>query len=77
MPTEDGGVSVVYVLGWESRENLRGKRAHLIVFDELDTMRSFVHGWTEIFRPMLTDTRGKATFIGTPKKETEAEQSRR
>ena len=29
----------------------------------------FFIGWQEIFRPAMTDTGGKAIFIGTPKKE--------
>lgn len=69
VPTQDGGYSIIYIAGWENRENFRGMKAHMIVFDELDTMRQFFIGWQEIFRPALTDTRGKATFIGTPKKE--------
>jgi len=69
IPTVDGGHSIIYVLGWENRENVRGMKAHLIVFDELDTMRDFFVGWQAIFRPMLTDTVGKCIFIGTPKKE--------
>ena len=69
VPTQDGGESIIYIAGWENRENFRGKKAHLQVFDELDTMKNFFIGWQEIFRPALTDTQGKAIFIGTPKKE--------
>ena len=69
IPTQQGGTSTIYVSGWENRENFRGLKANLIVFDELDTMKDFFIGWQEIFRPALTDTSGKATFIGTPKKE--------
>ena len=69
LPTTAGGFSTIYVAGWENRENFRGMKAHLIVFDELDTMKDFFIGWQEIFRPALTDTAGKAIFIGTPKKE--------
>ena len=69
VPTKDGGFSNIFVSGWENRENFRGRNAYKIVFDELDTMRNFFLGWQEIFRPALTDTGGKAIFIGTPKKE--------
>ena len=69
LPTQDGGFSTIYVSGWENRENFRGMKAYKIVFDELDTMREFFLGWQEIFRPALTDTGGKAVFVGTPKKE--------
>ena len=69
VPTADRGFSLITVAGWENRENFRGMKAYKIVFDEVDTMRDFFIGWQEIFRPALTDTRGGATFIGTPKKE--------
>lgn len=69
LPTQDGGISTIYLSGWENRENFRGLKADLVVFDELDTMRNFFIGWQEIFRPALMDSGGKATFIGTPKKE--------
>ena len=69
LPTQGGGKSIIYLSGWENRENFRGLKADLIVFDELDTMRNFFIGWQEIFRPALMDSGGSATFIGTPKKE--------
>lgn len=69
VPTALGGQSIIFVAGWENRENFRGKKAKLIVFDEVDTMRDFFVGWQEIFRPALMDLRGRAVFIGTPKKE--------
>lgn len=69
LPTQDGGISRIYVSGFEARENFRGMRADLIIFDETDTMVDFFIGWQEIFRPALVDTGGKAIFIGTPKKE--------
>ena len=61
--------SIIQVAGWENRENFRGKPAHHITFDEVDTMKDFFIGWQEIFRPSLIDTNGSADFIGTPKKE--------
>lgn len=69
VPTQEGGYSTIFVAGWENRENFRGMNAHHITFDELDTMKDFVVGYQEIFRPALTDTLGTADFIGTPKKE--------
>lgn len=67
--TQDGGYSTIFISGWENKENFRGKAAHFIVFDEVDTMKNFFIGWQEIFRPTLLDTGGGAVFIGTPKKE--------
>jgi|TARA_Y100000310_G_scaffold335706_1_gene418425 hypothetical protein len=69
LPTKDGGVSRIFIAGFETRESFRGLKADLIVFDETDSMPDFFIGWQEIFRPALTDTAGKAIFIGTPKKE--------
>lgn len=69
VPTQDGGFSTIFLAGWENRENFRGRPAYAVVFDETDTMRDFFIGWQEIFRPALVDMNGKATFIGTPKKE--------
>jgi len=69
VPTMDGGTAIIYVGGWENRENYRGMKFHHITFDELDTLKDFFIGWQEIFRPALTDTAGTANFIGTPKKE--------
>ena len=69
LPTTDGGVSHLFVSGFEARENFRGLKADLIIFDEVDTCKEFFLGWQEIFRPSLTDTGGGAVFIGTPKKE--------
>jgi len=71
VPTIDGGISILYIAGWENRENFRGKKATLVVFDEVDTMRDFFLGWQEIFRPSLMDSKGNAIFIGTPKKESQ------
>jgi len=69
VPTAQGGKSIIYIGGWENRENYRGMKFHHITFDELDTLKDFFIGWQEIFRPALTDTEGTADFIGTPKSE--------
>lgn len=69
LPTTDGGISRIFLSGFEARENFRGLRADLIIFDEVDTCADFFIGWQEIFRPSLIDTQGSALFIGTPKKE--------
>lgn len=63
------GESIVYLAGWENKENFRGKSADLIVFDELDTMRNFMISYEEIFLPAILDRKGSVIFIGTPKKE--------
>lgn len=70
VPNEDGETSIIYVGGWENRENYRGLADVVhITFDETDTLKDFFISWLEIFRPMFLDTGGTADFIGTPKKE--------
>lgn len=70
VPTQEGGVSTIFIGGWENRENYRGMPNVVhIEFDEVDTMKDFFMGWIQIFRPMLIDTGGSAGFGGTPKKE--------
>lgn len=59
--------SKIVLRGWESIETLRGQKFDFIVIDEVAMMRSFWLNWQEIIRPTLTDTKGEALFISTPK----------
>src|SRR3990167_3985926 len=59
--------SKVSLKGWEAIETLRGQRFDLIVLDEVAMMRNFWSNWQEVIRPTLTDTKGEALFISTPK----------
>lgn len=62
------GLSVSILLrGWESIETLRGQKFSFVVIDEVAMMRNFWVGWQEVIRPALTDTKGHALFISTPK----------
>jgi len=65
--TRNGGQSYVSLRGWESIETMRGQQYDLIVIDEIASMRNFQSNWEEVVRPTLTDTRGEAIFISTPK----------
>ena len=65
--TQDGGKAKIYLRGWESIENLRGQRFDFLVLDEVAIFRNFWIGWHEVLRPTLTDTKGEALFISTPK----------
>jgi PBSX family phage terminase large subunit len=65
--TKDGETSSIVLRGWESIETLRGQQYDLIVIDEIASMRNFWSNWQEVVRPTLTDTRGEAIFISTPK----------
>jgi PBSX family phage terminase large subunit len=59
--------SLIQLRGWESIETMRGQRFDLLILDEVAMMRNFWSNWEEVLRPTLTDTRGGAIFISTPK----------
>jgi len=65
--TIKGGTSSIYLRGWEAVETLRGNRFDFLVLDEVASYRGFWSGWHEVLRPTLTDTKGCALFISTPK----------
>lgn len=59
--------SLIILRGWESIETIRGQKFDLIVLDEVASMRNFVINWQEVIRPTLTDNKGEALFISSPK----------
>lgn len=59
--------SLIILRGWESIETLRGQAFNMVVIDEVAMMRDFWLNWHEVIRPTLTDTKGEAMFISTPK----------
>jgi len=59
--------SKVSLKGWEAIETLRGQHFDMIVLDEVAMFRNFWSNWHEVIRPTLTDTKGEAMFISTPK----------
>lgn len=65
--TTKGGTSTIMLRGWESIETLRGQRFDFIVVDEIASMRNWSVNWEEVIRPTLTDVKGEALFISTPK----------
>lgn len=65
--TLKGGESLIVLRGWESIETMRGQQYDFFVIDEVAMMRNFWLAWQEVLRPCLTDTRGSALFISTPK----------
>lgn len=54
----------IQLLGAESYDSLRGRYADDITLDETAHIPSTA--WTQVLSPMLTDRKGRATFIGTP-----------
>lgn len=67
LPTVRGGESLIVLRGWEAIETLRGQAYDLIVLDEVAQFRNFLTNWQEVIRPTLTDRKGEAIFISTPK----------
>jgi len=59
--------SFIVLRGWESVETLRGQNFDLLVVDEIASMKNWDYNWSEVLRPTLTDTKGQALFISTPK----------
>lgn len=57
--------SEISLKGADNEDSLRGTGLHFVVLDEFSMMKPNV--WPEIIRPMLSDTQGRALFIGTPK----------
>jgi len=62
-----GGESIIVLRGWEAVETLRGQKFDFVILDEIASMRAFWLHWEEVLRPTLTDTKGEALFISTPK----------
>ena len=60
-------ISLIQLRGWESVETARGQAFDMLVIDEVAMMRNFWTNWEEVLRPTLTDKKGKAIFISTPK----------
>tara|TARA_Y100000114_G_scaffold157169_1_gene187733 strand:+ start:106 stop:1317 length:1212 start_codon:yes stop_codon:yes gene_type:complete len=57
--------SVIALKGAEKPDNLRGRSLDFVVLDEFADMRK--EAWFEVIRPSLSDRKGGALFIGTPK----------
>ena len=51
----------------ERLDNLRGRKFHLVVIDEASFIPNLEEGWLNSIRPTLTDYKGRALFLSTPK----------
>lgn len=51
----------------ERLDNLRGRKFHLAVIDEASFIPNLEDGWQNSIRPTLTDYKGRAIFLSTPK----------
>lgn len=67
LQTQDHGRSLIKLHGWEAVESLRGQAFDFLVIDEIASMRNFDEQWNTVLRPTLTDRKGSALFISTPK----------
>lgn len=65
--TMKNGTCQIMLRGWEAIETLRGQSVDFIVLDEVAMYRNFWRIWQEVIRPTLTDRKGDAMFISTPK----------
>lgn len=65
LSSKKGFGSRIYVLGAENQDALRGVGLNGVILDEFGDMREDV--WSMIIRPALSDRKGWALFIGTPK----------
>jgi len=57
--------SSISLRGADRPDSLRGSGLDLVVLDEFASMRA--ETWNEVLRPALSDRKGRALFIGTPK----------
>ena len=60
------GGSVQFFTG-ERLDNLRGRKFHLVVIDEASFIPDLENGWLNSIRPTLTDYKGRALFLSTPR----------
>lgn len=58
--------SVEFFTG-ERLDNLRGRKFHFVVIDEASFIPDLENGWLNSIRPTLTDYKGRALFLSTPK----------
>ncbi len=65
IPTASGGSARVRLYGADNYERLRGIYLDGVVMDEFADMDP--QAWTAVIRATLSDRKGWATFIGTPK----------
>jgi phage FluMu gp28-like protein len=60
------GGSVEFFTG-ERLDNLRGRKFHWVIVDEASFITDLEQGWLNSIRPTLTDYKGRALFLSTPR----------
>lgn len=61
------GGGVIDMWSLDSPDSIRGRKYKRIIVDEAATVPNLKYAWTEVMRPMLTDLKGDAFFLSTPK----------
>jgi hypothetical protein len=57
--------SKIYLKGADAPDSLRGVGLDFLVMDEFQDIEP--KAWTEVLRPTLSDKKGHALFLGTPR----------
>ena len=60
------GGSIRFFTG-ERLDAMRGLKFHLVIIDEASYISDLESGWNNSIRPTLTDYKGKAIFLSTPR----------
>lgn len=60
------GGSIRFFTG-ERLDAMRGLKFHLVIIDEASYISNLEEGWNNSIRPTLTDYKGKAVFLSTPR----------
>jgi len=60
------GGSIRFFTG-ERLDAMRGTKFHLVIIDEASYISNLEDGWNNSIRPTLTDYKGKAIFLSTPR----------
>jgi len=66
-PIYNPSTSKIFLRGWEAVESLRGQSYHFIILDEVAKMKYFDYSYKTVVLPTLTDYRGRALFLSTPR----------
>lgn len=61
------GGGIIDFWSLDSPDIIRGRKYKRVIVDEAATVLSLKYAWTEVMRPLLTDLKGDAWFLSTPK----------
>jgi hypothetical protein len=61
------GGGVIDFWSLEDPNSIRGRKYKRVVMDEVEVARNLKEGWQNVIRPTLTDLKGDAWFLSTPK----------